>query len=303
MARDVSWRTPKRRLFSTPVPVETRTYKPVSHKQLAKSTLRAIRDAGFELGVEEYYSSKEGQVATARYTINNVKDEDMQLEIGWQNSYDKTLSLKFAIGTRIMICENGCVSGNFGSFARKHMADIQSFAPEEMKESILNAARVFDRMVEDKTMMKRHIIGEDRQLELAGKLFFKNQAFGSTQMNIINEQIKRPSFDYGAHGSIWEIYQYVTYAMKELHPRLWMEAHIDVHKFFLEEVDHHAEHLQTTEDSSKWRGLCNVSESRGITTAQLTEMVTQPVTREVAVESGVIDPAQLNLLEKIEKQE
>jgi len=301
MARDVSWRTPKRRLFSTPVPAETRTYKPVSHKILAKATLRAIRDAGFELGVEEYYSSKEGQVATARYTINNVRDEDMQLEIGWQNSYDKTLSLKFAIGTRIMICENGCVSGNFGSFARKHMADIQSFAPEEMKEAILNASRVFDRMVEDKQLMKRHIIGEERQLELAGKLFFVNNSFGSTQMNIVAEQLKRPSFDYGAHGSVWEIYQYVTYAMKELHPRLWMEAHIDVHKFFLNEIDRHAAELEINEDASKWRGLCNISESRGITTAQLTEMI-RPAAP-MAVELDVIDPAQINLLDVIDEEE
>jgi len=297
MARDVSWRTPKRRLFSTPVPPETRTYKPVSHKQLAKATLKAISDAGFELGVEEYYSSKEGQVATARYTINNVKDEDMQLEIGWQNSYDKTLSLKFAIGTRIMICENGCVSGNFGSFARKHMADIQTFAPEEMKEAILNAARVFDRMVEDKEMMKRHTIGEERQLELAGKLFFQNDAFGSTQMNIVAEQLKRPSFDYGAHGSIWEIYQYITYSMKELHPRLWMEAHIEVHKFFLNAVYFHAAELQINEEASKWRGLCNISESRGITTAQLTEMVAPA---RVVVQS---DPAQISLLDAISEEE
>ena len=67
-----------------------------------------------ELGVEEYYSSKEGQVATARYTINNVKDEDMQLEIGWQNSYNKTLSLKYAIGASIFICANGCVTTAIG---------------------------------------------------------------------------------------------------------------------------------------------------------------------------------------------
>ena len=58
MARDVSWRVPERRLFSTPIPEETRTYKPVSHKELATATLRAINDAGFELGVEEYYTAK-----------------------------------------------------------------------------------------------------------------------------------------------------------------------------------------------------------------------------------------------------
>lgn len=245
MARDVSWRVPKRRLFSTPTPEETRTYKPVSHKELAEATLKAISDAGFELGIEEYYSAKEGKVATARYTINDVRDEDMQLEIGWQNSYDKTLSLKFAIGTRIMICENGCVSGNFGSFARKHMADVQTFAPEEMKEAILNAAEVFNKMVKDKENMKTYIIGQERQYELAGKLFFKNDAFGSTQLNLVAEQMKRPSFDYGAPGSIWEIYQYVTFSMKELHPRLWMDAHIDVHQYFLNEVEYQESLLST----------------------------------------------------------
>jgi hypothetical protein len=198
-----------------------------------------------------------------------------------------------------MICENGCVSGNFGAFARKHMADIQSFAPEEMKESILNAARVFDRMVEEKTLMKRHTIGEERQLELVGKLFFKNDSFGSTQLNIINEQIKRPTHDYRAPGSIWEIYQHVTFAMKELHPRLWMEAHISVHKFFLEEVDHHAIRLERKDESAKWRGLCNMSESRGITTAQLTEMIA-PARVTTAEKS---DPAQMDLIELIDEVE
>ena len=299
MARDVSWRTPKRRLFSTPLPAETRTYKPVSHKELANATLRAIRDAGFELGVEEYYTAKDGKVATARYTINDVRDEDMQLEIGWQNSYDKTLSVKFAIGTRIMICENGCVSGNFGSFARKHMADIQTFAPEEMKEAILNAASVFDRMKEEKDIMKRHVIGQERQFELAGKLFFTNNAVGSTQLNIINEELRRPTHDYKAPGTIWEIYQYVTYAMKELHPRLWMEAHIDVHKFFLEEVERHKTEIMIEEASIHWNDLTDVASERGINAVDIIEMLEKPVHST----SPKIDPAQINILDVIDEEE
>lgn len=284
MARDVSWRTPKRRLFSTPVPEETRTYKPVSHKQLAKATLQAIKDAGFELGVEEYYSAKEGLVATARYTINDVRDEDMQLEIGWQNSYDKTLSLKFAIGTRIMICENGCVSGNFGSFARKHMADIQTFAPDEMKESILSAAEIFNDIKRDKDIMKTYIIGKDKQFELAGKLFFVNDAFGSTQLNIVNEQIKRPSFDYGAEGSIWEIYQHVTFAMRELHPRLWMEAHIEIHQYFLEEVLKEKEQIRLQDRSINWQDFVSVANSKGFSGESIVRLLQESSIEEIKTE-------------------
>lgn len=298
MARDVSWRTPKRRLFSAPLPAQTRTYKPVSHKDLAKATLKAIEDAGFELGVEEYYTAKDGKIATARYTINDVRDEDMQLEIGWQNSYDKTLSVKFAIGTRIMICENGCVSGNFGSFARKHMADIQTFAPEEMKTAILDAANVFDIMVADKEIMKTHVIGKNRQYEIAGKLFFENDAFGSTQMNIVHQEMKHPTHDYRSPGTIWEIYQYVTYAMKELHPRLWMEAHIDVHKYFLNEVERHNVEIRQDEDAIHWNDFVNAASERGVNAEEIIGMLEDRRTV-IASPLSTKDPAQIDLIDSI----
>lgn len=232
MARDVSWRVPKRRLFSTPLPEETRTYKPVSHKELANVTLKAIKEAGFKIGTQEYYSAREGLVANARYTIVDVADEDMQLEIGWQNSYDKTLSLKFAIGTRIMVCSNGCVSGNFGAFARKHMGDIKEFAPEEITSAIINAADVFNEMKIEKDNMKSITINTREQAEIVGRLFLEQKILNSTQLNIIRQEIHKPSHDYKCPESLWELYQHVTFSMKELHPRLWMDEHIRVHKFF-----------------------------------------------------------------------
>lgn len=95
--------TPEAELFSVPIPKTTRTYKAVSHRELSDVTLEAIHGAGFKLNKQHLTSAREGQVANGRYTIENVADSEMQLEIGWQNSYDKTLSLKFAIGTRILV--------------------------------------------------------------------------------------------------------------------------------------------------------------------------------------------------------
>ena len=236
MARDVSWRTPKRRLFSTPLPTETRTYKPISHKKLAETTMNAIVEAGFNVGTEEYFSAREGLVANARYTISDIADEDMQLELGWQNSYDKTLSLKFAIGTRIMICENGCVSGNFGAFSKKHMGDIRTFAPHEMKEAIVSAAATFASMKDEKDAMKEIIINDRQKAELIGRLFLEKKIIGSTQLNIIKDEIAHPTHDYMCPNSLWELYQYVTFSMKELHPRLWMDDHINVHQFFADYI-------------------------------------------------------------------
>ena len=105
-----TFNTTKELIINAPVPVQTRTYKPVSHSQLIDLTLNSIEKAGFTLDKETYSSAVDGQIANGRFSISNVADSEMQLQIGWQNSYNKQLTLKFAIGTRIFICQNGCVS-------------------------------------------------------------------------------------------------------------------------------------------------------------------------------------------------
>ena len=90
-------------LLSTPLPQETNSYKPISHEQLIDLTLTGIEKSGFKLEKEIYSSAQEGNVANGRYTISNVADSEMKLQIGWQNSYNKQLTLKFALGTQIFI--------------------------------------------------------------------------------------------------------------------------------------------------------------------------------------------------------
>jgi hypothetical protein len=121
----------KAMLINTELPEQTRTYKPVSHEQLIDLTLESIYQAGFELQTELYSSARNGNVANGRFAIKNVADNEMQLQIGWQNSYDKSLSLKFAIGTKIFICNNGSVSGDYGAFKKKHQGEIQTFTPAQ----------------------------------------------------------------------------------------------------------------------------------------------------------------------------
>ena len=93
----------KELLVTTPLPQETNSYKPISHEQLIDLTLTGIEKSGFKLETELYSSAQDGNIANGRYTISNVADSEMQLQIGWQNSYNKQLTLKFALGTQIFI--------------------------------------------------------------------------------------------------------------------------------------------------------------------------------------------------------
>lgn len=226
----------KQQLIGTAIPEETRTYKPVTHGQLMELTEKALNEVGFIIDTEHYTSARGGMVANAKYTIANLRDPEMQLQIAWQNSYNKSLSLKFAIGAKVFICGNGSVSGDMGSFKKKHQGTVQEFTPAAITEYIKRAGDVFKRMQKERDIMKtveldNHTIGS-----IVGRAFLFEDFISSTELNIIARELKRPTYSYGAPGSLWELYQFFTYAMKEVHPSLWMENHVKAHKFFTQEA-------------------------------------------------------------------
>jgi len=227
--------TTKQSLIDTPVPASTRTYKAISNEQLIDLTLNSIVGAGFKLGVEKYSSARDGQISNGKFTIKSVADSDMELQIAFQNSYNKQISLKFAIGARVFVCENGMVYGDMGAFKRKHQGDVQEFTPTAIIEYIKRAGDVFTQMVKEKEAMKQVEVSKRTKAELIGRAVIEEEFITTTQLNIISRQLYSPEFDYGCPNSMWELYQFCTQAMKDIHPTLWMENHMKAHKFFVNE--------------------------------------------------------------------
>lgn len=83
--------------------------------------------------------------------------------------------------------------------------------------------------------MKKIELSKRTKAELIGRALIEEEFITSTQLNIINREIKMPSFDYGCPDSMWELYQHFTHSMKDIHPSLWMENHIAAHNFFVNE--------------------------------------------------------------------
>lgn len=227
--------SPKEYLLNVPIPEQTNTYKPVSHRELIEVTLQSIQDCGFELMKEIYTYRKEGLVANGKYLLKYGEDPDMSLMIAWQNSYDKSLSLKFAVGTWVYICENGCVSGNMGTFRSKHVGDVQTVSPKMLKEYICKAGEQFNTMVDQKEAMKEIQLTSKERAGLLGVLFVDKQLITSTQLNQVKKSIETPQYDYGCKNSVWELYNYITESMRDISPQYWLGAQVDIHKFFINE--------------------------------------------------------------------
>ena len=221
-------------IINADIPQQTRTYKPITHASLIDLTLNSIEKAGFTLDKETYSMAQGGAIANGQFSIRNVADKEMQLQIGWQNSYNKSLSLKFAIGARIFICQNGMVHGDMGSFKKKHQGTVQEFTPNAISEYIKQAGDTFSQMQTEREAMKQIEMTKRTKAELIGRMMIEEQFISSTQMMIMARELETPTHDYGAPNSMWELYNYATFAMKELHPSIRMNNHIKAHKFFVD---------------------------------------------------------------------
>jgi hypothetical protein len=224
-------------ILGASMPQQTRTYKPVSHKELIEKTYEEVDRAGFAISNEYYSIGKKGNQATGRYSITYGNDPDMTLMIAWQNSYDKSLSMKYAIGGHVFVCTNGCVSGDLGAFKKKHMGDIQTFTPPQIREYLNSAGETYEKLIRDKERMKEIEISKRVCSELAGRLFIEEEIITSTQLNILKREIENPSYNYGAPNTLWELYNGVTYALKESSPQTWLTSHIKTHDFFTKEYE------------------------------------------------------------------
>jgi len=235
MSTTPTYNTTRGLILNAEIPQQTRTYKPITHGQLIDLTLNSIEKAGFTLDKETYSMAREGAVANGQFSIRNVADSEMQLQIGWQNSYNKSLSLKFAIGARIFICQNGMVHGDMGSFKKKHQGSVQEFTPTAITEYIKQAGDTFQTMQREREAMKQIEMTKRTKAELIGRMLIEEQFISSTQINIMIRELESPTHDYGTPDSMWELYNYATFAMKESHPSIRMNNHIKAHSFFVNE--------------------------------------------------------------------
>jgi hypothetical protein len=224
------------RLASIAVPEKTNTYKPISYLELDNLCRDEIEKSGFQLKNTQYLTACEGLEAAGTYNINYGEDKEMGLQIGWQNSYDKKIPLRFACGGFIFLCTNGVMIGELGLFKSKHQGEIQSIAPGSITEIIKNSGNLFQKMITDREKMKEIGVTKKTCAELIGRLYIDEKIINNTQLGIIKREIENPSFIYGENKkSLWQLYNNCTLAFRTDHPAHYMDRHISTHKFFAKE--------------------------------------------------------------------
>ena len=221
--------------FLKSVPVErTNTYTPISHRQIIDETLFLFKKHGLTVQNELYTECLDGKIAQGNYTLN-VQDSEMALELVWQNSTNKQVSFKYAIGSRIFACTNGCIYGDLDAYKRIHKGTADTEAIQKMNEFVSKMESNFQNMITIRDRMKEIEVTKRTCAELIGRLFAEEEIISITQVGIIKRELENPSFDYGVENSLWNFYQHCTHSFKEITPRVWLPKQIELSKFLTTE--------------------------------------------------------------------
>lgn len=229
------WHDTRGFIVSAPVPLKTQSYSPIPHGSVIDMTMEQIDKAGLKVTEERYGFGREGKQAIGFYKIGSSQDPEMGIELIWHNSYDKSMSLKWAIGGKVFVCKNGMVSGDIGAFKRKHTGEALLDYEEAVKDYVSRAGDLFHQLIMDKERMKEIEITKTTCAELIGRMYLEDDIINSTQLNVIKRELTKPSYNYNADGSLWQLYNHCTVALKEAHPQFHLQQHVELHDFFKKE--------------------------------------------------------------------
>lgn len=225
-------------LVAVPLPNHADTYTTISHESIIQYAYTELANHGFGIESEEYRCTHDGQIAQGVYKVHYNKDPELSLMFGWANSYNKQMRFKCAMG--VYVNNNGTVmiSGDMGTYTRKHTGTADTDTVQSMKDQIVNAFMYYDQLASDKDGMKAIELTTRKQAELLGILFAEYEILTTEQASFVRQQMDKPSFFYnGGKNTLWSFYNHVTLALQQCHPRTWMEDQRMLHWLISNEFD------------------------------------------------------------------
>jgi len=220
-------------VISVTPPKSTKSYKALAHSEVINITKEVCYKQGLVIESERYYGARNGRVIMGYYDIADSRDTEIGTRIMFQNCYDKIEAFKFAMGVRVFICSNGMVRGDLGAYKKRHAGNIQTLTIDTITKYIEGAQDTFTNFIDQKNAMKLIEVSKSTVAKIIGDLYITEDLVKERQLSVIKQQILNPSFDYGCKNSLWELYNHVTYALKDGHPANYIDAHSNVNKYFL----------------------------------------------------------------------
>lgn len=221
-------------LYEIPVPERTESYTPISHRNVIDKIREEADKNNIVISSYNYSVGRNGRVLVGNFNFN-AGDPEFEMRMMFKNSYDKSVSFGVATGINIMVCTNGCISGEY-ALKRKHTGDADNNVDSYIEEAMKSLYEYFERIKRDAMLFKVIEFTEKSAAEFAGRLFMQD-VISSMQLNIVKKQLYEndkfnicTSEDFTA----WDFYNSINEALKKSHPTTYIKDHVNLHQFMLD---------------------------------------------------------------------
>jgi hypothetical protein len=274
--------TTKANLISVPLPNHGTTYTVISHQFVIDYAYQALANAGFGIVDEEYRCTADGQIAQGIYKLNFNNDPELSMMFAWTNSYNKQVKFKCVVGAYINNSGSVMMSGEVGSWVRKHTGTADTEVKDTIDDYISNAYMYYNQLCADKAAMEVVTLNKRKQSQLLGVLFAEYEILTTEQASMIRDQMKRPLQVFANTDSLWAFYNFVTNALQTSHPKTWMEDQRILHYFI--------------------GTICDFSAPPQAVSTPVNNL-SAPVEEEEVVDPLYTNPGQTNILDQIAEAE
>ena len=223
--------TTKDNLINVPLPVHGASYTVISHQFVIDYAYQALANAGFGIVDEEYRCTADGQIAQGIYKLNFNNDPELSMMFAWTNSYNKQVKFKCVVGAYINNSGAVMISGDIGSWVRKHTGTADTETKDTIDDYISNAHMYYAQLCSDKATMETITLNKRKQSQLLGVLFAEYEILTTEQASMVRDQMKKTKQIFANPDSLWAFYNYVTNTLQFSHPKTWMEDQRILHYF------------------------------------------------------------------------
>lgn len=220
--------TTREELYNAPVPSATLSYSPVSNQQLMEAIEEQLYKHDIGILSTQFKAANPNRMI-GFYNLNR-QNSDMNMMLGFGNSYDKSAPIKLAAGSTIFICSNGCVSGEF-MFKRKHTGSVFSEMMQFVSETVEQMDTNFNKMETDFKRLKEVEVSKRAVSELLGRLFIEENILDTAQLNIVKNELKNPTYVEFKDLTGYNVLMHITHALKTAHPNNAIKQLVRTHEF------------------------------------------------------------------------
>jgi hypothetical protein len=229
-------------ILNAPVPAATSTYAPVAHSAIHNKIMDCINKNGFML-TDTAVKAKRSDCCIVNYKLKDLVEtydlsNDMGIRIGWKNSYNKTVSFGFAIGSEVFICTNGMVHGEYTIKKQHRQNGLENYVTELIEKYFENIRESHNENVKFAKYLMGRQIDENEARRVIGQLFIDSKILNNTQLRTMSDQLytsdKFANFTDNKVITAWDLYNHGTEALKSSAVVNDFTKHENFNKFFIE---------------------------------------------------------------------